>query len=43
MTRMLTVVTTLKSQERNILEFITTAVAHAREGKSAPSLLPQIE
>jgi transposase len=41
--RMLTVVTTLKSQQRNILEFITTAVANAREGKSAPSLLPEIE
>jgi transposase len=40
--RMLTVVTTLKSQQRNILEFITTAVASAREGKSAPSLLPQV-
>ncbi len=41
--RMLTVVTTLKSQQRNILEFITTAVANNREGKSAPSLLPEIE
>ncbi|MCL1476025.1 IS66 family transposase [Argonema antarcticum] len=41
--RILTVVTTLKSQQRNILEFITTAVANAREGKSAPSLLPEIE
>lgn len=41
--RMLTVVTTLKSQQRNILEFITTAVTNAREGKSAPSLLPEIE
>lgn len=43
MARMLTVVTTLKSQQRNILEFITTAVTNAREGKSAPSLLPEIE
>lgn len=41
--RMLTVVTTLKSQQRNILEFITTAVTNAREGKSAPSLLPESE
>ena len=41
--RMLTVVTTLKSQQRNILEFMTTAVTNAREGKSAPSLLPEIE
>ena len=40
--RMLTVVTTLKSQQRNILEFITTAVGNAREGKSAPSLLPKV-
>lgn len=40
--RMLTVVTTLKSQQRNILEFITTAVANNREGKSAPSLLPSV-
>jgi len=40
--RMLTVVTTLKSQERNILELITIAVKSAREGKSAPSLLPEV-
>jgi transposase len=40
--RMLTVVTTLKSQQRNILEFITTAVANNREGKFAPSLLPSV-
>ncbi|GET38423.1 transposase, unclassified family protein [Microseira wollei NIES-4236] len=41
--RMLTVVTTLKSQQRNILEFMTTAVTNAREGKSAPSLLPEVK
>lgn len=40
--RMLTVVTTLKSQERHILEFITIAVKRHREGKSAPSLLPNV-
>ena len=40
---MLTVVTTLKSQQRNILEFMTTAVTNAREGKSAPSLVPESE
>lgn len=40
--RMLTVVTTLKSQQRNILEFITTAVANGRENKPAPSLLPSV-
>lgn len=41
--RMLTVVTTLKSQHRNILELSATAVTNAREGKSAPALLPEIE
>ena len=38
--RMLTVVTTLKSQQRNVLEFLTQAVVAARAGKEAPSLLP---
>lgn len=40
--RMLTVVTTLKSQQRNILEFLTYAVVAAREGQPAPSLLPEV-
>jgi transposase len=40
--RMLTVITTLKSQRRNVLEFLTSAIKAAREGKSSPSLLPQI-
>lgn len=40
--RMLTVVTTLKSQQRNVLEFMTQAVADARVGKKAPSLLPEL-
>jgi transposase len=40
--RMLTVVTTLKSQQRNVLEFMTQAVADARQGKEAPSLLPKV-
>ena len=40
--RMLTVVTTLKSQQRNVLEFLTQAVFAAREDKQAPSLLPEI-
>jgi transposase len=40
--RMLTVVTTLKCQNRNILEFMTQAVVAARSGKTAPSLLPQV-
>ncbi|OLT58599.1 IS66 family transposase [Moorena bouillonii] len=38
--RMLTVVTTLKSQQRNVLEFLTNAINAARAGKPAPSLLP---
>ena len=41
-TRMLTVVTTLKSQDRNVLEFMVQAVAAAREGTTAPCLLPEI-
>ena len=40
--QMLTVVTTLKSQQRNVLEFMTQAVADARQSKEAPSLLPEI-
>jgi transposase len=40
--RMLTVVTTLKSQHRNVLEFMTQAVIAARGGKTAPSLLPEV-
>jgi hypothetical protein len=39
---MLTVVTTLKSQQRNVFEFMTQAVAAARIGEAAPSLLPEI-
>jgi len=41
--RMLSVVTTLKSQQRNILEFMTQSVIAAREGKPAPSLLPKVD
>jgi hypothetical protein len=40
--RMLTVVTTLKSQKRNVLEFMTQAVVAARSGTTAPSLLPEV-
>jgi hypothetical protein len=40
--RMMTVVTTLRSQRRNVLDFMTQAVAFAREGKNAPSLLPKV-
>ncbi|AFZ28439.1 Transposase IS66 family (plasmid) [Cylindrospermum stagnale PCC 7417] len=39
--RMLTVLTTLKSQKRNVLEFMTQAVVAARGAKTAPSLLPE--
>jgi ribosome recycling factor len=39
---MLTVVTTLKSQRRNVLDFITSAVSAARVGKASPSLLPKV-
>ncbi len=38
--RMMTVITTLKSQQRNVLEFLTSAVASARTGTTTPSLLP---
>ncbi len=40
--RMLTVVTTLKSQRRNVLDFMTAAVSAARSNSPAPSLLPQV-
>lgn len=37
--RMLTVVTTLKSQRRNVLEFMTQAVSAKRQSQPTPSLL----
>ena len=37
---MMTVVTTLKQQQRNGLEFLTAACAAALRGEAAPSLLP---
>lgn len=40
--RMLTVVTTLRSQQRNVLEYMTMACHAARAGQSAPSLLPEV-
>ena len=40
--RMLTVVTTLKSQKRNVLEFMTQAVVAARSGNTPPSLVPSV-
>lgn len=39
--RMLTVVTSLRSQNRSVLEFMTDAIRAARQGNSPPSLLPQ--
>ena len=39
--RMLTVMATLRAQDRNVLEYMTQACQAAREGKPAPSLLPQ--
>ena len=39
---MLTVVTTLKSQRRNVLDFMTAAVSAARASQPAPSLLPEV-
>jgi hypothetical protein len=38
--RMLTVVTSLRSQGRNVLEFMTAAIQAARQGTKPPSLLP---
>ena len=37
---MLTVVTTLKQQQRNVLEYLTAACEAALRGEAAPSLLP---
>jgi len=41
--RMLTVVTSLKFQRRNVLEFMTLAVDAKRDGTPVPSLLPELE
>lgn len=38
--RMLTVVMTLRSQNRNILDYFVQACQSVREGKAAPSILP---
>ncbi len=40
--RMLTVVTSLKSQRRNVLEFVSASINAARQGKSTPTLIPQV-
>jgi transposase len=39
--RLLTVVASLRAQKRNVLEYMTQSVQAARDGKSPPSLLPQ--
>jgi len=39
--RMLTVVASLRAQKRNVLEYMTQSVQAARDGTSPPSLLPQ--
>ena len=39
--RLLTVVSSLKLQDRNILEFLTESVLSARSGRTPPSLLPR--
>jgi transposase len=39
--RMLTVVTSLRSQNRNVLAFLTEAIRAARQGGKPPTLLPQ--
>jgi hypothetical protein len=39
--RLLTVVTSLRSQNRNVLEFMTEAIRASRKGSASPSLLPQ--
>ena len=37
---MMTVVATLKQQQRNVLEYLTAACEAALRGEAAPSLLP---
>ena len=38
--RMLTVVTSLRSQNLNVLAFLTESIRASRQGSSSPSLLP---
>jgi len=40
---MMTVVATVKQQQRNVLEYLTTACEAALRGEEAPSLLPASE
>jgi hypothetical protein len=41
--RMLTVVTTLRKQHRNVLDYLTQAALAHRQNQSAPSLLPSLK
>ena len=40
--RMLTLMLTLRAQQRNVLEYLTTACEAAQQGEPAPSLLPEL-
>lgn len=40
--RMLTVVTTLRSQKRHVLDYMTDAINAARQAQPTPSLLPKV-
>lgn len=42
-TRMLTVLTTCRQQQRDVLDFLTTAIIAHRRGLPSPSLLPEVE
>ena len=39
---MMTVVSTLKQQQRNVLEYLTTACEAALRGEAAPLCFPQV-
>lgn len=39
--RMLTVVTSLRSQNRNVLQFMIEAIQASRQGNPSPSLIPK--
>lgn len=41
--RMLTVTTSLKAQQRDVLEFLTQTYRAVRLGQTPPSLLPQVQ
>ncbi len=41
MERMLTVVQTLRLQERGVIDYLTEAIRAHREGLPAPKLLPE--